>query len=69
MSDRRLRLAAMCFPPGYWFMPDAEPTDMFIEQYTHCAQVAESGKMDMVFFADSAALEPAFFLTSATPEK
>jgi FMN-dependent oxidoreductase (nitrilotriacetate monooxygenase family) len=69
MSDGRLRLAAMCFPPGYWYMPDASPVDMFIEQHVHFAQVAERGKMDMVFFADSAAVAPAFFLPGATPEK
>ena len=69
MTDHHMKLAAMCFPPGSWFLPDARPTDMFIDDYVEFAQIAERGKLDMMFLADSASVAPAFYLPDATPEK
>lgn len=50
-----MKLTAFSFPPGYWRMPDARPTDMDFDEYVHFAQAAERGKFDMLFFQDSAA--------------
>lgn len=67
-SRRQLKLTAFSHPPGYWRMPDAKPTDMEFEEYVHLAQVAERGKMDMLFFQDSAAVAPAFYLSGGKAE-
>ena len=69
MSTRgRMHLTAFCHPPGHWAMPDALPTDMEFSDYVHLAQVAERGLFDMLFFQDSAAVAPAFYLPGNTPE-
>jgi len=49
-------------------MPDARPTDMDFDEYVHLAQVAERGKFDMLFFQDSAAVAPAFYLSGGKAE-
>ena len=61
-SKRQMKLTAFCHPPGHWRMPDAAPTDMEFPEVVHLAKVAERGKMDMLFFQDSAAVAPAFYL-------
>ncbi len=68
MTKRQIKLTAFSHPPGHWRMPGARPTDMDFEEYVHFAQVAESGKMDMVFFQDSAAVAPAFYLSGGKAE-
>lgn len=65
---RMMHLTAFCFPPGHWQMPDARPTDMEFDDVVHLAQTAERGKFDMLFFQDSAAVAPAFYLPGATRE-
>jgi FMN-dependent oxidoreductase (nitrilotriacetate monooxygenase family) len=62
VAKRQLKLTAFCFPPGKWNMPGALPTDMEFEENVRFAQTAERGKLDMVFFQDSAAVAPAFTL-------
>ncbi len=65
---RQMHLTAFCFPPGYWQMPGALPTDMEFAEVAHFAQTAERGLFDMVFFQDSAAVPQSFFLPGSTPE-
>ncbi len=67
-SRRQLKLTAFSHPPGHWRMPDARPTDMEFDEYVHLAQVAERGKFDMLFFQDSAAVAPAFYLSGGKAE-
>jgi len=67
-SRRQLKLTAFSHPPGHWRMPDARPTDMDFNEYVHLAQVAERGKFDMLFFQDSAAVAPAFYLSGGKAE-
>jgi FMN-dependent oxidoreductase (nitrilotriacetate monooxygenase family) len=43
-------------------MPDALPTDIDFDEVIHLAKLAERGKFDMLFFQDSAAVAPAFYL-------
>ena len=59
---RKIKLTAFCNPPGHWRMPGAAPTDMAFEENMALAQAAERGLFDMVFFQDSAAVSPAFYL-------
>ncbi len=63
VMKRQMKLTAFCHPPGHWRMPGASPTDMDFEECVHLAQVAERGKFDMLFFQDSAAVAPAFYLS------
>src|ERR1700744_6359330 len=62
MPKRRMKLTAFCHPPGHWRMPGAKPTDMDFEENVRFVQTAERGKFDMVFYQDSAAVAPAFYL-------
>jgi FMN-dependent oxidoreductase (nitrilotriacetate monooxygenase family) len=68
IPGRKMKLTAFCHPPGHWRMDGAMPTDMDFEQCAHLAQVAERGKFDMLFFQDSAAVAPAFYLSGGDPE-
>jgi FMN-dependent oxidoreductase (nitrilotriacetate monooxygenase family) len=68
MPKRQLKLTAFCHPPGHWRMPGAKPTDMDFEECVHMAKVAERGKFDMLFFQDSAAVAPAFYLSGGNAE-
>jgi N-acetyl-S-(2-succino)cysteine monooxygenase len=68
MPKRQMKLTAFCHPPGHWLMPGAKPTDMDFEECVHLAQVAERGKFDMLFFQDSAAVAPAFYLPGGGAE-
>ncbi len=65
---RQLKLTAFCHPPGHWRMPGAKPTDMGFEDNLHLARVAERGKFDMLFYQDSAAVAPAFYLSGGKAE-
>jgi FMN-dependent oxidoreductase (nitrilotriacetate monooxygenase family) len=65
---RQMKLTAFCHPPGHWRMPGAKPTDMAFEECVHLAKVAERGKFDMLFFQDSAAVAPAYYLSGGDPE-
>ena len=65
---RQMKLTAFCHPPGYWRMPGARPTDMEFADCVRLAQTAERGKMDMLFFQDSAAVAPAFYLSGGKAE-
>ncbi len=65
---RQMKLTAFCHPPGYWRMPGARPTDMEFPDCVRLAQTAERGKMDMLFFQDSAAVAPAFYLSGGKAE-
>lgn len=59
-TERKLRLASFFFPGGHlgaWRMPDAIPEiDMGFEHYVRLAQLSEQGKMDVLFFQDTAAV-------------
>jgi FMN-dependent oxidoreductase (nitrilotriacetate monooxygenase family) len=65
---RQMKLTAFCHPPGHWRMPGAAPTDMEFDEVMHLAQVAERGLFDMLFFQDSAAVAPAFYLSDGSAE-
>ena len=67
-KKRLIKLTAFCHPPGHWRMPGARPTDMDFEEVAHIAQVAERGKFDMLFFQDSAAVAPAYYLSGGNAE-
>jgi FMN-dependent oxidoreductase (nitrilotriacetate monooxygenase family) len=61
MTRRKLRLGAFFFTPGShsagWRHPDAVPeTDMSFAHYAAMAQTAERGKLDCIFFQDTAAV-------------
>jgi FMN-dependent oxidoreductase (nitrilotriacetate monooxygenase family) len=61
MPQKQMKLTSFYFPPGAhatgWRMPDAIPeSDMGFKHYVHLAQSAERGKMDCVFFQDTAAV-------------
>jgi FMN-dependent oxidoreductase (nitrilotriacetate monooxygenase family) len=68
MPKRKMKLTAFCHPPGHWRMPGAKPTDMDFDECVHLARVAERGKFDMLFFQDSAAVAPAFYLPGGGAE-
>ena len=61
MTGRKMRLGLSIRGHGYhpaaWRHPDV-PADgtLHVEHYVHSAQIAERGKMDMVFFADGAGI-------------
>ncbi|MBR0648575.1 LLM class flavin-dependent oxidoreductase [Roseomonas terrae] len=71
-APRQLRLAAFFTPPGShyagWRMPDARSADMEIDDYVAMAQLAERGKLDMLFFQDSAAVASAAVNRTDDPE-
>jgi N-acetyl-S-(2-succino)cysteine monooxygenase len=68
IPGRKMKLTAFCHPPGHWQMPGARPTDMDFDECVHLAQTAERGKFDMLFFQDSAAVAPAFYLSGGNAE-
>ena len=63
-----MKLTAFCHPPGHWRMPGAAPTDMDFGEVVKLAQIAERGLFDMLFFQDSAAVAPAFYLPGGGAE-
>ena len=63
-----MKLTAFCHPPGNWRMPGAHPTDMDFDENVHLARVAERGKFDMLFYQDSAAVAPSFYLSGNNGE-
>jgi len=68
VTARQMKLTAFNHPPGHWRMPGALPTDMEFEEIVHMARVAERGKFDMLFFQDSAAVAPAYYLSGGKAE-
>jgi FMN-dependent oxidoreductase (nitrilotriacetate monooxygenase family) len=71
-TKRQLNLAAFWYPPGAhsagWRMPGAlKGTEINFEHYVRVAQLAESGKMDMLFFQDSAAMGRTDLLVRGDP--
>jgi len=64
----QMKLTAFCHPPGHWRMPGAAPTDMDFAEVTHLARTAERGLFDMLFFQDSAAVAPAYYLSGGKAE-
>ena len=65
---RQLKLTAFCHPPGHWRQPGAKPTDMDFPEVVELAQTAERGLFDMLFFQDSAAVAPAYYLQGGNAE-
>ena len=70
MTSRQLKLGAFFFTPGShsagWRHPDAIPeTDMSFAHYVRMAQVAEAGKLDCIFFQDTAAVNGTAMLDGA----
>ena len=65
---RLMKLTAFCHPPGHWRMPGALPTDMDFDEVVNIAQIAERGLFDMLFFQDSAAVAPAYYLAGGSAE-
>jgi len=71
-AKRQLNLAAFWYPPGAhsagWRMPGAlKGTEITFQHYVHVAQLAEKGKMDTLFFQDSAAMGRADLLVRGDP--
>jgi FMN-dependent oxidoreductase (nitrilotriacetate monooxygenase family) len=71
MTDRKLKLGAFFFTPGShsagWRHRDAVPeTDMSFRHYVSMAQTAERGKLDCIFFQDTAAVNGTAGLDGAT---
>ena len=67
-AKRQMKLTAFCHPPGFWRMPGAKPSDMDFEEVVELAQAAERGLFDMLFFQDSAAVAPAYYLSGGKAE-
>ena len=67
-TQRQIKLTAFCHPPGHWRMPGAQPTDMDFGEVMQFAQIAERGLFDMIFFQDSAAVAPAYYLSGGKAE-
>ncbi len=67
-AKRQMKLTAFCHPPGHWRMPGAKPSDMDFDEVVELAQIAERGLFDMLFFQDSAAVAPAFYLPGGGAE-
>ncbi|UFN49664.1 LLM class flavin-dependent oxidoreductase [Roseomonas sp. OT10] len=70
-DGRMLHLGAFLYTPGNhsagWRQPDAVPsTDMDFAQYVAMAHTAERGKMDMLFFQDTAAVNGSAGLTGGS---
>ena len=63
MTERKMRLGLSIRGHGYhpaaWRHPDV-PADgtLHVEHYVRSAQIAERGKLDMIFFADGAGIRP-----------
>ena len=68
MTARQIKLTAFCHPPGHWRMPGALPTDMSFDDNVRLARTAERGKFDMLFYQDSAAVAPAYYLSGGNAE-
>jgi FMN-dependent oxidoreductase (nitrilotriacetate monooxygenase family) len=71
-SKRKLKLAAFWYPPGAhsagWRMPGAaKATEITFAHYVRVAQLAEAGKMDTLFFQDSAAMGRTDLLVRGDP--
>lgn len=71
-QKRQLNLAAFWYPPGAhsagWRMPGAvKGAEITFEHYLKVAQLAEQGKMDMLFFQDSAAMGRTDLLVKGDP--
>ncbi len=67
-APRMMKLTAFCNPPGHWRMDGALPTDMAFDEVVELARIAERGLFDMLFFQDSAAVAPAFYLSGGNAE-
>ena len=67
-ATRQMKLTAFCHPPGHWRMPGALPADMDFDECVQMARVAERGKFDMLFYQDSAAVAPAYYLSGGKAE-
>jgi alkanesulfonate monooxygenase SsuD/methylene tetrahydromethanopterin reductase-like flavin-dependent oxidoreductase (luciferase family) len=73
MTDRKMRLGLSIRGHGYhpaaWRHPDV-PADgtLQVEHYVRSAQIAERGKLDMVFFADGPAFARATIRVAPCPE-
>ena len=71
-TDRKMRLCAFWFPPGShpggWRMPDAIPgSESSFAAFVEVAQMAERGRMDAIFFADSVAVQPVDLIAEGDP--
>lgn len=68
----QLRLGAFFTPPGSnyvgWRMPEARACDMEFQDYADMAELAERGKLDMIFFQDTAAVASAAVNATNDPE-
>lgn len=72
VSRHQLKLGAFYTPPGShyagWRMPEARSADMEFEDYADMARIAERGKLDMIFFQDTAAVASAAVNATDDPE-
>ena len=69
-----MRLCLFWFPPGShpggWRMPDAVATaESSFEVYLEVTRIAEAAKMDAIFFADAAAVQPVDLIAKGDPKE
>lgn len=72
-EDKKMRLCLFWFPPGShpggWRMPDAvAASESSFEVYLEVVRIAEEAKMDAVFFADSASVQPVDLIAKGDPK-
>ena len=68
-----MRLCLFWFPPGShpggWRMPDAvAASESSFEVYLEVTRIAEAAKMDAIFFADAAAVQPVDLIAKGDPK-
>jgi N-acetyl-S-(2-succino)cysteine monooxygenase len=72
-KNNQMRLCLFWFPPGShpggWRMPDAvAAAESSFEVFLEVARIAEAAKMDAIFFADAAAVQPVDLLAKGDPK-
>ncbi|HWG06498.1 MAG TPA: nitrilotriacetate monooxygenase, partial [Beijerinckiaceae bacterium] len=73
-GQKKIKLAAFSHPPGVhaagWRLPEADNgVDTDFAYYVALAQLAERGKMDMVFFQDSNAVNQSAAIGRRSPAR
>jgi N-acetyl-S-(2-succino)cysteine monooxygenase len=72
-NNGKMRLCVFWFPPGShpggWRMPDAVATsESSFEVSLEVARIAEAAKIDAIFFADAAAVQPVDLIAKGDPK-
>jgi N-acetyl-S-(2-succino)cysteine monooxygenase len=72
-NDKKMRLCVFWFPPGShpggWRMPDAfAASESSFDVCLEVARLAEAAKIDAIFFADAAAVQPVDLIAKGDPK-